>query len=323
MEQQTITDLQQKRLELGSSPHIKSPFTTQKAMYYVIVALIPCVVSAVVFFGFYQLVVIATCVVFSVLTEYVIKKFRKQKSTIEDGSAALTGLLLGLILPPNYPLQFCALGSIFAIGIGKEVFGGLGYNIFNPALIGRAFLQASFPVETTTWVKPKLAIDTVTSATPLAHYKFDKVLADVSQLFFGNVSGSLGETSALAILIGGLFLIIIKVINWEIPLSMIIGMLFFEGILWVIDPTRFANPLFHILSGGFLFGAFFMATDWVTSPLTKKGMWIYGLSISLLVVVIRNFGGLPEGVMYAILLMNAATPLINRYTIPKLFGETR
>lgn len=323
MEQQTVTELQQKRLELGSSPHIKSPFTTQKAMYYVIIALIPCVISAVIFFGAYQLVVILTCVVFSVLTEFIIKKFRKQKPTIEDGSAALTGLLLGLILPPNYPLQFCALGSIFAIGIGKEVFGGLGYNIFNPALIGRAFLQASFPVETTTWVKPKLAVDTVTSATPLAQYKFDKVLADVSHLFIGNVSGSLGETSALAILIGGLFLILIRVVNWEIPLSMIIGMLVFEGILWVIDPTKYANPLFHILSGGFLFGAFFMATDWVTSPLTKKGMWIYGLAISLLVVVIRNFGGLPEGVMYAILLMNAATPLINRYTVPKLFGETK
>ncbi|MCX7908785.1 MAG: RnfABCDGE type electron transport complex subunit D [Ignavibacteria bacterium] len=323
MEQQTVESLQEKRLKLGSSPHIKSPFTTEKAMYYVIIALIPCIISSVIFFGFYQLVVIGTCCVFSVATEYVIKKLRKQKITIMDGSAFLTGLLLGLILPPNYPLSHCALGSIFAIGIGKEIFGGLGFNIFNPALVGRAFLQASFPVETTTWVKPKLAVDTVTSATPLAQFKFEKVIADVSHLFFGNVSGSLGETSALAILIGGLFLIIIRVANWEIPLSMIIGMVCFQGILWVIDPTKYANPLFHILSGGFLFGAFFMATDWVTSPITKKGMWLYGIAISLLIVVIRNFGGLPEGVMYAILLMNAATPLINRYTIPKIFGEAK
>ncbi len=323
MEKEIIEDLHQRRFKLGSSPHIKSPFTTQKAMFFVILALIPCLISAIVFFGFYQLIVILTCVVFCVLTEFTIKKFRKQELTIEDGSAALTGLLLGLILPPNYPLVCCALGSIFAIGIGKEVFGGLGYNIFNPALVGRAFLQASFPVETTTWVKPNLAVDTVTSATPLAQYKFEKVLADISHLFIGNTSGSLGETSAFAILVGGLFLILIRVVNWEIPLSMILGMIVFEGILWVIDPTKYANPLFHILSGGFLFGAFFMATDWVTSPLTKKGMWIYGIAISLLIVVIRNFGGLPEGVMYAILLMNGATPLINRYTVPKIFGEAK
>lgn len=323
MEKEIIEDLHQRRFKLGSSPHIKSPFTTQKAMFFVILALIPCLISAVVFFGFYQLIVILTCVVFCVLTEFTIKKFRKQELTIEDGSAALTGLLLGLILPPNYPLVCCAIGSIFAIGIGKEVFGGLGYNIFNPALVGRAFLQASFPVETTTWVKPNLAVDTVTSATPLAQYKFEKVLADISHLFIGNTSGSLGETSAFAILLGGLFLIFIRVVNWEIPLSMILGMIVFEGILWVIDPTNYANPLFHILSGGFLFGAFFMATDWVTSPLTKKGMWIYGIAISLLIVVIRNFGGLPEGVMYAILLMNGATPLINRYTVPKIFGEAK
>lgn len=321
MKQQTVDDLVEKRLRLESSPHIKSAFTTSKAMYCVIIALVPCVVSAIVFFGFYQLVVILTCVLFAVATEYIVKKVRKQNPTISDGSAALTGLLLALTLPPNYPLYACAIGSIFAIFIGKEIFGGLGFNIFNPALLGRAFLQASFPVETTTWVNPKAIPEAITSATPLAHFKFDRVLTDVSNLFLGNISGSLGETSALAILLGGIFLVIIGVINWEIPVSMIVGMIVFEGILFLIDPTKFAHPLFHILSGGFLFGAIFMATDWVTSPLTKKGMWIFGILISLLIVIIRNFGGLPEGVMYAILLMNAVTPLINKYTVPKIFGE--
>lgn len=323
MEQKNVTDLQERRLKLGSSPHIKSPFSTQKAMYYVLIALLPCVISSIIFFGIYQIVIILTCVIFSVLTEFLIKKFRKQNLSIDDGSAVLTGLLLALILPPNYPLVNSALGSIFAIAIGKEVFGGLGFNIFNPALIGRAFLQASFPVETTTWVKSNLAVDTITSATPLAHFKFDKVVEELPNLFFGNISGSLGETSALAILLGGLFLIFTRVANWQIPFSMIIGMIIFEGILWIINPHKFANPAFHLLSGGFMFGAFFMATDWVTSPITTKGMWIYGFAISLLVVLIRNFGGLPEGVMYAILLMNAVTPLINRYTVPKIFGETK
>lgn len=323
MEQKTVSGLQERRLKLGSSPHIKSPFSTQRAMYYVLIALLPCVVSSVIFFGIYQIVIILTSVIFAVITEFVIKKLRKQELSITDGSAALTGLLLALILPPNYPLVHTAIGSIFAISIGKEVFGGLGFNIFNPALIGRAFLQASFPVETTTWVKSNLAVDTVTSATPLANFKFDKVITDLPNLFYGNVSGSLGETSALAILIGGLFLLFTRVANWQIPVSMIIGIIVFEGIFWIIDPLKFASPAFHLLSGGFMFGAFFMATDWVTSPITKKGMFIYGLSISLLIVLIRNFGGLPEGVMYAILLMNAVTPLINKYTIPKIFGEAK
>lgn len=323
MEQKSVTDLQERRLKLGSSPHIKSPFSTQKAMYYVIVALLPCVVSSIVFFGIYQIIIILTCVIFAVLTEFVVKKFRKQEISITDGSAALTGLLLALILPPNYPLVHTSLGAIFAIAIGKEVFGGLGFNIFNPALIGRAFLQASFPVETTTWVKPNTAVDTITSATPLAQFKFERIITDIPNLFYGNISGSLGETSALAIIIGGLILLFTRVANWQIPVSMILGIIIFEGILWLFNPTQFANPVFHLLSGGFMFGAFFMATDWVTSPITRKGMWIYGFSISLLIVLIRNFGGLPEGVMYAILLMNAVTPLINRYTVPKIFGETK
>lgn len=311
------------KLELTSSPHVHSRWSTKQAMWFVVIALIPALISAVIFFGQYQLLIILTSVVFCIGTEYLIKKIRKRKVTVTDGSAVITGLLLGLILPPNFSLSSTAIGAVFAIAVGKEIFGGLGYNIFNPALIGRAFLQAAFPVAITTWTKPNFAVDTVTSATPLAAYKFDKVFTSIQPMFFGNIGGSLGETSALAILIGGIFLIAVGVVNYRVPLAMILGMILFAGIFWVIDPVKYPNPLFQIFAGGFLFGTFFMATDWVTSPLTSKGMWIFGLGIALLVVVIRIFGGLPEGVMYAILIMNSVVPIINRYTYPKIFGEAK
>lgn len=311
------------KLELTSSPHIHSRWSTKQAMRLVVIALIPALISAVIFFGPYQLLIVLTSVVFCIGTEYLIKKIRKRKVTVTDGSAVITGLLLGLILPPNFSLSSTAIGAVFAIAVGKEIFGGLGYNIFNPALVGRAFLQAAFPVTITTWTKPNFAVDTVTSATPLAAYKFDKVFTSIQPMFFGNIGGSLGETSALAILIGGIFLIAAGVVNYRVPLAMILGMILFAGIFWVIDPVKYPNPLFQIFAGGFLFGTFFMATDWVTSPLTSKGMWIFGLGIALLVVVIRIFGGLPEGVMYAILIMNSVVPIINRYTYPKIFGEAK
>lgn len=309
------------KLELASSPHVHSRWSTKQAMWFVVIALIPALISAVIFFGLYQLVIVLTSVVFCVATEFLIKKLRKRKITVMDGSAVITGLLLGLILPPNFSLSSTAIGAVFAIAVGKEIFGGLGYNIFNPALVGRAFLQAAFPVAITTWTKPNFAVDTVTSATPLAAYKFDKVFTSIQPMFLGNIGGSLGETSALAILIGGIFLIAVGVVNYRVPLAMILGMILFAGIFWVINPIKYPNPLFQIFAGGFLFGTFFMATDWVTSPLTSKGMWIFGLGIALLVVVIRIFGGLPEGVMYAILIMNSVVPIINRYTYPKIFGE--
>ncbi|MBS3944072.1 MAG: RnfABCDGE type electron transport complex subunit D [Melioribacter sp.] len=311
------------KLELTSSPHVHSRWSTKQAMWFVVIALIPALISAVIFFGQYQLLIILTSVVFCIGTEYLIKKIRKRKVTVTDGSAVITGLLLGLILPPNFSLSSTAIGAVFAIAVGKEIFGGLGYNIFNPALVGRAFLQAAFPVAITTWTKPNFAVDTVTSATPLAAYKFDKVFTSIQPMFFGNIGGSLGETSALAILIGGIFLIAVGVVNYRVPLAMILGMILFAGIFWVIDPVKYPNPLFQIFAGGFLFGTFFMATDWVTSPITSKGMWIFGLGIALLVVVIRIFGGLPEGVMYAILIMNSVVPIINRYTYPKIFGEAK
>jgi electron transport complex protein RnfD len=311
------------KLELTSSPHVHSRWSTKQAMWFVVIALIPALVSAVVFFGPYQLLIVLTSVVFCVGTEFLIKKIRKRKTTVGDGSAVITGLLLGLILPPNFSLSSTAIGAVFSIAIGKEVFGGLGYNIFNPALVGRAFLQAAFPVAITTWTNPNFSVDTVTSATPLAAYKFDKIFTSIQPMFLGNIGGSLGETSALAILIGGIFLIAVGVVNYRVPLAMIVGILIFAGVFWMIDPVKYPNPAFQLLAGGFLFGTFFMATDWVTSPLTSKGMWIFGLGIAFLVVVIRIFGGLPEGVMYAILIMNSVVPIINRYTYPRIFGEAK
>lgn len=308
------------QFDLTTSPHLHSGWTTKRVMWFVSIALIPCVASAVYYFGVYQLLVLAVAVFFAAGTEAVIQKIRKQKITVDDGSAALTGLLLALTLPPNFSLSATAIGSVVAIGIGKQIFGGLGYNIFNPALVGRAFLQAAFPVGITTWTKPNMAVDSITSATPLAAFKFDKVLTEIQPMFLGNIGGCLGETSGLAILIGGVFLIAIGIVNWRIPASMIIGMLIFGGIFFTLDPIKYPSPIFQIFAGGFLFGTFFMATDWVSSPITSKGMWIFGLGISLIVVVIRIFGGLPEGVMYAILFMNGFVPLINRYTKPRIFG---
>jgi len=317
---ETVTENPTYKLELASSPHVHSRWSTKQAMWLVVAALIPAVISAVLFFGFYQLLVIAVSVGFAVGTEAAIKVIRKRKVTISDGSGVITGLLLALILPPNFSLTGTALGAIVAIGIGKEIFGGVGFNIFNPALVGRAFLQAAFPVAMTTWTKPNLAVDSVSAATPLSAFKFDKVFTDVSQMFWGNVGGSIGETSAIAILIGGIFLIVVGVVNWRVPVAMITGMVIFGGAFYLVDPAAFPNPLFHLCAGGFLLGAFFMATDWVTTPLTAKGMWIFGLGVSLVLIFIRLFGGLPEGVMYAILFMNAFVPLINRYTKPRIFG---
>jgi len=320
----TTTENPTYKLELSSSPHVHSRWNTKQAMWLVVIALIPAVISAVLFFGLYQLIVMAVAVGFAVGTEAAIKTIRKRKITITDGSGIITGLLLALILPPNFNLAFTALGSIVAIGIGKEIFGGLGYNIFNPALVGRAFLQAAFPVPMTTWTQPNFAnVDSVTSATPLSAFKFDSVVTNLSSMFWGNVGGSLGETSAIAVLIGGIFLIVIGVVNWRVPAAMVTGAIIFGGIFYVIDPAAYPNPLFHLTAGGFLFGALFMATDWVTSPITAKGMWIFGLGISLVLIIIRLFGGLPEGVMYAILFMNAFVPLINRYTRPKVFGRAK
>lgn len=311
----------QRELEFTSSPHFHSKFSTSTVMWIVNLSLLPAVISGLIFFGLYQLVIILTSIFFAILTEAIIQKILKQKITISDGSAFLTGLLLALTLPPNFSLSATALGAIFAIAIGKQVFGGLGYNIFNPALAGRAFLQAAFPVEITTWTQPTYSVQSITSATPLAAFKYDKVLTELKPMIIGNIGGCIGETSAIAILAGGIFLIAIGIVNFRIPLAMIIGIFVFGGIFNFVDPSKYPPPIFHLFAGGFMLGAFFMATDYVTSPFTPKGMWIFGFGISLFIVIIRLFGGVPEGVMYSILLMNSFVPLINRYTIPKPFGQ--
>lgn len=308
-----------KKFILSSSPHIFSKLTVKDKMYGVILALLPCLFASIYFFKMSAVGVVLTCVLSSVITEAAFQRLMRRKVTIGDGSAILTGLLLGLVLPPSLPLWACVLGAVAAIGLGKQVFGGLGFNIFNPALLGRAFLMASFPVFLTRWVEPG-TLDAVTSATPLGLMKFEGTATSLTRLFWGNVAGSLGETSAFCILIGGGYLLIRKIIDWRVPLSFLLALVIFGGAMNLVSPVRYPGALFHLLSGGFLFGAVFMATDPVTTPVTKKGRWVFGIGCGILVVVIRLWGGLPEGVMYSILLMNGLTPLINRYTRPRRFG---
>lgn len=320
-------------LTMSSSPYSQTKDNVPKIMWCVSLALTPAVIGAVVFFGWKAVFMISTSILAAMVTELVITRIRRQPDTLDDGSAFLTGLLLALTLPPTFPVSGCVLGSVFAIAIGKQIFGGLGCNIFNPALLGRAFLQASFPVKMTTWVLPRYAdmnaytgatsLDTITGATPLGLLKYEKIFTHIKPLFIGNVGGSLGETSALALLAGGIFLLILRHADWRIPVGFLGSVAVFGGIFWMVDPAIYPSPLFHLLSGGLLLGAFFMATDMVTSPITIKGTWIYSIGAGLILVIIRLFGGLPEGVMYSILLMNGLTPLINRFTRPKFFGEAR
>jgi Na+-translocating ferredoxin:NAD+ oxidoreductase subunit D len=316
----TTTDPKPHPLDLSSSPHLHSRWTTSKVMWVVALALLPPLAAGVIYFGPFQLLIVAVAIIFANATEAGVLTLRKKPVNLRDGSATVTGLLLALTLPPNIPLFTVAIGAVVAIGLGKQIFGGLGYNIFNPALVGRAFLQAAFPVAMTTWTIPNLAVDGITSATPLAFKFLEGGDTPLIGLFLGNINGSIGETSALALLIGGLFLVLIGIVNWRIPFSILAGVTLFGGLFWLIDPVTYPEPLFHLLSGGLLLGAFFMATDWVSSPVTNKGMLIFGAAIALIIVFIRLFGGLPEGVMYSILLMNAFVPMIDRYVRPKVFG---
>lgn len=295
-----------------------SGLTTPRIMWGVVIALVPALAASAYFFRYLAVRLVLTCVLSSVITEAVIKKLRGKKITISDGSAVVTGLLLAMILPPSVPVWIAIVGSVIAIGLAKELFGGLGCNIFNPALIGRAFLMAAFPTVLTAWTNP-VTLDATTRATPLGLMKFEHVATDTMDLFIGGVSGSLGETSALALIIGGAFLFIKKYADWRIPLSYLITVVIFSGIFNIINPSN-PTALFHILAGGFLLGAIFMATDPVTSPVTKMGRWIFGAGCGIFTIIIRMASGLPEGVMYAILLMNGLTPVINRLTRPRRFG---
>jgi electron transport complex protein RnfD len=305
--------MEKEKLLITSSPHIKDDDTVEKIMYGVIIALIPASVMGVYYFGLHALLLIIASIAAAVVTEAVFQKFRNYPVTITDGSAVITGLLLALNLPPGLPVWMAIVGSVFAIALGKQVFGGLGHNPFNPALIGRAFLVASFPVHMTTWISP---VDGTTTATPLGLMKLQGVSTDYMSLFLGKIGGCIGETSALAILIGAAYLLYKGYIDWRIPLS-------YLGTVAVLTTVFGQDPIFHLFAGGLMLGAFFMATDMVTSPITKKGRWIFGIGAGILVVVIRLWGGYPEGVSYSILLMNGVTPLINRYTRPRVFGEVK
>lgn len=291
-------------------------------MHTVILALVPAMTGGVYFFGIRALRLYLICIVSSVATEYVFQKVRGKPIKVSDGSAIITGILLALTLPPTFPLYMASLGSIFAVAIGKQIFGGLGYNIFNPALLGRAFLQAAFPVQITNYIEPfARGVDVVTSATPLALMKFEGKTTPYLNLFLGNVGGSVGETSVIAIIIGGLYLRYRGYINWKLPLGYLASIALFGGIFWYMDPSRYPDPIFHILSGGAMLAAFFMVTDMVTCPVTPIGQWIFVIVAGLLTVLIRLLSGLQEGVMYSILIANSITPLLNTYTRPRYFGE--
>ncbi|MDP8259329.1 MAG: RnfABCDGE type electron transport complex subunit D [Candidatus Aadella gelida] len=309
-----------KKLKITVSPHVFSAIDTKYMMKGVIKALLPAVAASLYFFRLQAAGIILASVAGTVCTELVLQLARKKQVRIGDYSAVVSGLLLAMVLPPSLPLWMCFLGGVVAIGLSKDIFGGLGSNIFNPALLARAFLMAAFPVALTTWVNPR-GVDAVTTATPLALSKFEHIITSYPALFFGRVGGSLGETSALALLVGLAYLLYKKIIEYRIPVAFIGTVAIFAGVMKLLDPAGAAPPLFHVLAGGLLLGAIFMATDPVTSPVTKKGRWIFGIGCGLIAMIIRVWGGLPEGVMYSILLMNAVTPLINRVTRSKRFGE--
>ncbi len=311
------------RLVVSSSPHFLKDESIPKIMHTVILALIPACAASVYFFGLRPLLLLVVCVVTSLVTEYLVQRWRGRPVRVYDGSAAITGILLALTLPPSFPLFGAGLGAAFAVGVGKQLFGGLGYNIFNPALLGRAFLQATYPVLITTWSSPRTvvaAVDAVSAATPLALMKFEGKLTPIMDLLTGNVAGSMGETSVIAILIGGLYLRYKGYVNWKLPLGYLGSMAVFSGIFWLMNPLKYPSPVFHLFAGGAMLGAWFMVTDMVTSPTTPVGQWIFAVTAGIMAVVIRLFGGLPEGVMYSILFMNALVPLINRHTKPRVFG---
>ena len=306
-------------------------------MYDVLIALIPAFLVSLYVFGISALIMTSVAVISCIGFEYLIQKYvLKTAITVGDGSALITGVLLAFNLPSSLPLWMVIIGSLVAIGIAKMSFGGLGYNIFNPALVARVFLLVSFPVQMTSWPIPvennTTMFDAVTGETTLGIIKeglmYGETMSTLSdklptllELLLGITSGSAGEMSALALIIGGLYLLFRKVITWHIPVTILATMALFTGIFWMINPEMYANPLIHILSGGAILGAFYMATDLVTSPMTKKGMIVFAIGIALITVVIRLYGAYPEGISFAILIMNAFVPLINTYFKPRRFGS--
>ena len=353
--------MSQTNLLFSSSPHVHSGDSVTRVMQTVIWALMPATAMSVMIFGWPALLVVLITVAACLVTEYLFAKLRKRPAPLNDRSAALTGLLLALTLPPHSPWWICVVGAVFAILVGKQVYGGLGYNLFNPALIARVFLLISFPVQLTAWpaINPlfsehaysfadSLAIilsghyavpelmDAVSSATPLGQYRIETSLGRTVQEALGGtygfsnweatsglISGSLGETSALLLLAGGVYMIRKKLITWHIPASMLVGCLVPAALFWAYDASLYPDPIFHFITGGLILGAFFMATDMVTSPVSAKGQIIFGLGCGLLTYLIRTWGGYPEGVSFAVVIMNAAVPLIDQYTRPVIYGKAK
>ena len=324
-------------LNISPSPHAHGKETTRKLMFGVVLALMPSLFTSVFYFGSGAVIVTTVSILSCLIFEYLIQRFiLKKPVSITDGSAAVTGLLLAFNLPSNIPVYIIILGSFVAIGIAKMTFGGLGNNPFNPALVGRVFLLISFPVSMTSWPVPSGFssgyTDAVTGATPLAIMKegikngeslsqlMEKVPTTI-QMFLGKMGGSMGEVAALALIIGFIYMLYKKIVTWHIPVSVLGSVAVFTSILWLINPESNASPVFHLLTGGLLLGAIFMATDYVTSPMNPKAMIIYGCGIGILTVIIRVWGAYPEGVSFAILIMNAFVPLMNAYIKPKPFGE--
>ncbi|MFO7868363.1 MAG: RnfABCDGE type electron transport complex subunit D [Bacteroidales bacterium] len=320
---------------VSPSPHIHSGNTTSSLMYGVLIALLPAFAMALYVFGLDALIVTATAVVSCMFFEWVIQRYVIHgKVTIFDGSAAVTGVLLAFNVPGTIPLWMIIIGSFVAIGIGKMSFGGLGQNPFNPALVGRVFLLMSFPVQMTQWPEPVTGdffADAVTGATPLAILKeglsqdlsVSEISADLPHMFqlvFGNIGGSLGEVSAIALILGGIYMLYKKIISWHIPVSVLVTMFVCSGILYMVNSQEYIHPMFHVFTGGALLGAIFMATDMASSPMTSAGMIIYGIGIGIITIAIRVFGAYPEGISFAILIMNACVPIINKNIRPRLFG---
>lgn len=331
-----ITNLSpMKRLVVSPSPHAFTGESVSRLMYGVIISLLPALGVSVFYFGIGMIIITGVSVISCILFEYLIQKYiMKVRPTHLDGSAIITGLLLAFCLPANLPFWMVIIGALAAVGIGKLTFGGLGNNIFNPALVGRVFLFISFPVAMTSWPEPGQWFqytDAVTGATPLGILKEASGAAAAAEvmtqvpstlhLFLGRMKGSAGEVSALALLIGMIYMLYRRIITWHIPVSILGSVFLFTGILWMASPERFADPAFHLLTGGLMLGAIYMATDYVTSPMTSKGMLIYGAGIGIVTVLIRIFGAYPEGVQFAILIFNGFTPLLNKYLKPARFGK--
>lgn len=323
------------KLLVTFSPHDRDPLTTDKVMFYVVLALMPAILSSVWFYGFYAVKGYLLTAAFCVGFEYLFDKISGRQTSIRDNSALLTGILLAMNMPAGAPWWIMLIGAFIAIVVSKQVYGGLGQNPFNPALVARIFLLIAWPAEMTAWIKPNpvtsgFIFDGVSSATPLGAAKADVLskgyiatesVAPIFDQLIGNVSGCMGGDAALFVLVGGVFLMGKRIISWHIPISFLGTIFLLTGAYWLVYPDKSVDPLMHILSGGAMLGAFFMATDYVTSPMLKKPQIVFGIGCGLITVVIRLFGGYPEGVGFAILIMNAFVPLLDKYIRPKSFGE--